>query len=102
MKVHSCKMRSIEDYLERDNYIDYQCWSPDATRVLQVVELFDGDVVIQCTVTDEAGVTLTETLLSRDRHTFTIIGRWRHGADHHDMKSYPRDTKYPLYGRVKL
>jgi hypothetical protein len=73
----------------------------DFRRVMIVLELTYG-VVVETYYTDEEGITITETLFSRDREVFTIIGRWRCGGAHHSMRSYPRDSQFPLRSKVRL
>jgi len=96
-------MQSAEDIMvnEFDRIKYTKSWMIDPTRFMTVVELNYG-VVVEVTKTDDSGVTLVETLFSRDRSIFTIIGRWRDGGDHHYMKSYLRDNQFPLKSKVRL
>lgn len=96
-------MLMAEDIMvnEFDRVKHTKSWMLDATRFMTVVEL-DYGVVVEVTKTDEEGITLTETLFSRDRHIFTIIGRWRDGGGHHYMRTYSRDNKFPLKSKVRL
>ncbi len=73
----------------------------DMQRAMIVLELTYG-VVLETYFTDDEGITTTETLFSRDREIFTIIGRWRCGGGHHEMRWYPRDNQYPLRSKVRL
>jgi hypothetical protein len=73
----------------------------DVARSMTVVEL-DYGVVVETNTMDSEGTTLVETLFSHDRELFTIIGRWRFGPEHHEMKSYPRDSSFPIRSRVRL
>lgn len=96
-------MQSAEDIMvnEYDRVKNIKSWMIDPTRSMTVVEL-DYGVVVEVTQTDEDGVTLIETLFSRNRHLFTIIGRWRNGGNHHSMRAYTRDNKFPLKCKVRL
>ena len=74
----------------------------DPTKIFGVVELTNGTVYVETVAIDEDGVELTELLISSDKKIFTIIRRERAGDLHHEMKSYPRDTKLPIGSKVKL
>jgi hypothetical protein len=73
-----------------------------ATKYFSVLEMKDGEVFIETEAIDDEDITLCEVLRSKDRTHFTLVGRCRHGANHHEMRSYPRDNDLPLFSVVKL
>jgi len=72
------------------------------TKIFSVLEMKDGEVFVETEDTDEEGVTTIEVLRSRDRTHFTIVWRERKGAEHNEMRSYPRDNQFPLFSVVRL
>jgi hypothetical protein len=72
------------------------------TKLFTVLEMLDGEVFVETEDIDEDGVVTIEVLRSKDRANFTIVWRERHGSEHNAMRSYPRDSKYPLLSKVKL
>jgi hypothetical protein len=96
-------MQSASDIINNE-YASVKCVkniSLDFTKTMTVVEL-DYGVVVETNQMDTEGTTLIETLFSLDRRIFTLIGRWRFGPEHNEMRSYPRDSTFPLRARVKL
>ena len=96
-------MLSASDFMARnpERILDTRCVEIDFLHTMTVVEL-DYGVVVEFTSTDSENITLTETLFSNDREFFKLLGRCRSGGSHHEMRSYDRDTKYPLKGIVRL
>jgi len=96
-------MMSAADFVNKEytQVLGSETFDIDFNRFMTVVELKYG-VVVETTQTDENQITIIETLFSRDRKIFTIIGRWRLGDNHHEMKSYPRDSQFPLRSKVRL
>jgi len=94
-------MLSASDFMGKDGVKCIKCTEIDFLHTMTVVELDDG-VVVEFTSIDDEGTTLTETLFSKDRKIFTLIGRWRAGENYHKMRSYDRDNKYPLKGVVRI
>ncbi len=75
----------------------------DMHRTFTVAELMDGCVYLETVEVDAEGVETIELLFRRPHAlNFRIISRQRHGEAHSPMRSYDRDTKYPLYSMVKL
>jgi hypothetical protein len=72
------------------------------TKTFSVLEMKDGEVFVETEDTDEEGITTIEVLRSKDRTHFTLVWRERKGESHNDMRSYPRDSQFPLFGVVKL
>jgi uncharacterized protein (UPF0128 family) len=72
------------------------------TKLFSVLEMKDGEVFVETENTDEEGVTTIEVLRSKDRTHFTLIWRERSGEAHNEMRSYPRDSQFPLFSVVNL
>lgn len=63
---------------------------------------FDWGWVIETCHIDEEGTTTIETLISYTGLTATIVHRVRCGLNHDEMKTYPRDSEYPVPSIVRL
>ncbi len=72
------------------------------TKIFSVLEMKDGEVFVETEDTDEEGITTIEVLRSRDRTHFTLVWRERRGEAHNTMRSYPRDSQFPLFSVVNL
>ncbi len=72
------------------------------TKFFTVVEMNDGEVFVETESTDEENITLVEVLKSKDRINFILVHRERHGSDHNEMRSYPRDNLIPINSLVRL
>jgi hypothetical protein len=72
------------------------------TKTFSVLEMKDGEVFVETENTDEEGITTIEVLKSKDRTHFQLIWRERSGEAHNDMRSYPRDSQFPLFSEVNL
>jgi hypothetical protein len=66
------------------------------------VAVYDWGYIIETEYVDEDGTTTLEVLGSQDGKTAVIMNRERFGTAHNDMKSYPRDSHYPVGCRVRL
>jgi hypothetical protein len=75
-------------------------------RTFTVLEMKGGDTYVETETVDEEGITTIEVLRnsveSSEPGHFTIVWRERHGENHNNMRSYPRDNQYPLFSVVKL
>lgn len=90
MKRHE---REIRRYMVRDL---------DMFRIFTVLELISGTTYIETSIVDEDNVETIEVLFSTDRRNFVLISRSRNGGEHHEMKSYDRDSRLPIYSRFVL
>jgi len=72
------------------------------SEVFSVLELTNGSVFVETQVVDETGIETTELLYSKDKQYFKIVSRSRSGGDHHPMRSYLRDSMYPIFSTVVL
>lgn len=74
----------------------------DMHRTFSVLEMKSGSVYVETQEVDDEGVETTELLFSTDRKHFQIVNRIRKGEAYHDMRSYDRDAKFPVYSTVVL
>ena len=74
------------------------------TRTFATLEMKNGSVYVETISIDSEGIALTE--LYRATHkkaTFlTLLGRRRIGGAHNVMRSYPRDSEYPIHSKVRV
>jgi|WetSurMetagenome_2_1015567.scaffolds.fasta_scaffold30081_1 hypothetical protein len=74
----------------------------DINKIFTVLEMNNGEVYVETEAIDEDNVTTVEVLRSNDRKNFTLIWRERYGGNHDDMRTYPRDSQFPLFCQVRL
>lgn len=84
-----------------DKVLDFQVIHVDITRVLTFVR-YDWGWFIETDSIDEDGVTTLECLSSLDGRIATLLNRARFGGLHNDMKSYPRDSQFPVGCKIRL
>jgi len=73
----------------------------DASHQFTVAE-FSFGYVFECETIDGKDLLERETLFSRDKEVWTLLGRRRQGPFHNDDKWYPRDIIYPIGCKVRL
>jgi len=73
----------------------------DSCRHMRITMLEWGWVIETCHVDEDYTKTL-ETLISYDGYTATITHRTRHGINHDEMRTYPRDNLLPVPSIVRL
>lgn len=80
----------------------FTAYNIDFTKIFTVVELHSGGIYVETSSIDSEGIETIELLYQIEGDCFKLISRERHGANHHPLKSYPRDTQYPLQQLVRL
>jgi len=73
----------------------------DFTRSMTVVKYGWGHA-IETNHVDDMGMATLEVLTTINGATATLISRERYGAEHSEMRSYPRDDRFPVGCVVKL
>ena len=74
-------------------------------RELHVLEMNTGHLYIQIVEVDDIeDIVSSERFFceSKGSDTMLLMERSRTGEDHHAMRSYPRDSKLPLYSHVRV
>lgn len=99
-KWHPKSLANILFY-NRDDLLTMETICINANYQYTVAE-FSFGYIFECETTDEKDLLERETLFSRDRKVWTLLGRHRHGPFHNDDKWYPRDTIYPVGCKVRL
>lgn len=84
-----------------DEAYDFQEIHVDITRVLTIAR-YNWGWFIETDSIDENGVTTLECLSSVDGVTATLLNRARFGDAYNNMKSYPRDSEFPVGCKVRL
>jgi hypothetical protein len=84
-----------------DKVLGYREIHVDIVRVMTIVR-YSWGWLIETDSIDEDGVTTLECLSTVDGVTATLLNRTRHGDAYNEMKSYPRDSQFPVGCKVHL
>lgn len=87
--------------LDNPHYLSMRILHPKFTHTMTVAKYKWGHA-IKTEQVDEDGVVTLEFLTSLDGTMATLIHRERKGGHHHAMRSYPRDSEYPVGSKVYL
>jgi hypothetical protein len=87
--------------LDNLGYLSLVSLLPRITHTLTVAR-YNWGYAIETVAVDDEGVVTTEFLTSLDGVVALLVARDRFGDAHDDMRTYPRDSKYPVGGKVYL
>lgn len=87
--------------LDNPGYLNMTTIHPSFTHSMTVAKYRWGYAIETDYINDEATVTL-EFLTSLDGITAMLVHREREGPCHSEMRSYPRDSEYPVGSKVNL
>jgi hypothetical protein len=87
--------------LDNPEYSGVAMLHPTFTHTMTVAKYAWG-YAIETDSVDEDGIVTFEFLTSLDGLVALLAHRERRGACHDEMRSYPRDTEYPLGSKVTL
>jgi len=92
----------FEQFLKTNqDYLQLNSIGVSFVRFMTVAQ-FEWGYLIETEYVNEEGITTLEVLASKDGKIAVLINRERLGAVHDNMKSYPRDSRYPIGCRVRL
>ena len=102
---HRCSMQ-VDSFFDRfltenPDWIERRVIHPDFTRTMTIAR-YEWGYAIETDHVDDEGIVTLEVLTSVDGVTATLINRERSGENHCTMKSYPRDSNYPVGCHVRL
>jgi hypothetical protein len=74
----------------------------DFLRKIRIAKFSWGKLIETDIFEADEDITTIECLATHDDETATLICRERSGSGHNSMKSYPRDSRYPVGCTVRL
>lgn len=87
-----------------DQVVTMQSRCLGITRTFATLEMKNGSVYVETIFIDAEGIALSELYRAESKKAtvLTLLGRTRVGGSHHSMRSYPRDSEFPVHSKVKV
>lgn len=87
--------------LDNPGYLSMVTLHPKFTHTMTVAK-YKWGYAIETDSVDEDGIVTLEFLTSLDGTLAMLVHRERAGMAHDEMRSYPRDSEYPVGSKVRL